>query len=92
MGIKKVQAGFSSGELSPSMLGRFDDGKYAQGLAKCRNFIIRPQGPAELRPGTRFVRQAKFNDKACRLIRFTFTIDQTMVLEFGAGYIRFHTM
>lgn len=92
MGIKKVQAGFSSGELSPSMLGRFDDGKYAQGLAKCRNFIIRPQGPAELRPGTRFVRQAKFNDKACRLIPFTFTIDQTMVLEFGAGYIRFHTM
>lgn len=92
MGIKKVQVGFSSGELSPSMCGRFDDPKYAQGLAKCRNFIVRPQGPVELRPGTQFVRQAKFNDKVCRLIPFTFTIDQTMVLEFGSGYIRFHTM
>lgn len=92
MGIKKVQVGFSSGELSPSMCGRFDDPKYAQGLAKCRNFIVRPQGPVELRPGTQFVRAAKFSDKPCRLIPFMFTVDQTMVLEFGAGYIRFHTM
>lgn len=91
MGIKKVQVGFSSGELSPSMCGRFDDPKYAQGLAKCRNFIVRPQGPVELRPGTQFVRSAKFNDRPCRLIPFVFNTDQTMVLEFGEGYIRFHT-
>lgn len=57
MGIKKVQVGFSSGEFSPSMYGRFDDPKYAQGLARCRNFIVRPQGPVELRPGTQFVRE-----------------------------------
>lgn len=92
MGIKKVQVGFSSGEFSPSMYGRFDDPKYAQGLARCRNFIVRPQGPVELRPGTQFVRAAKFADRPCRLIPFTFTVDQTMVLEFGDGYIRFHTI
>ena len=92
MGIKKVQVGFSSGEFSPSMYGRFDDPKYAQGLARCRNFIVRPQGPVELRPGTQFVRAAKFSDRPCRLIPFTFTVDQTMVLEFGDGYIRFHTI
>lgn len=91
MGIKRVQVGFSAGELAPTMYGRFDDQKYGQGLARCRNFIVRPQGPVELRPGTRFVRAAKYADKKCRLIPFMFTIDQTMVLEFGAGYIRFHT-
>ena len=92
MGVKKVQVGFSAGELSPTMYGRFDDSKYNQGLARCRNFIVRPQGPVELRPGTQFVRAAKFSDKPCRLIPFMFTIDQTMVLEFGEGYIRFHTV
>lgn len=91
MGVRKVQVGFSAGELSPTMYGRFDDSKYAQGLAKCRNFIVRPQGPVELRPGTRFVRAAKYSDKPCRLIPFTFTVDQTMVLELGEGYVRFHT-
>lgn len=91
MGIRKVQVGFSAGELSPSMYGRFDDPKYAQGLARCRNFIVRPQGPAEFRPGTQFVRAAKYSDKPCKLIPFVFNTDQTMVLEFGEGYIRFHT-
>lgn len=91
MGVKKVQVGFSSGELSPSMYGRFDDPKYAQGLARCRNFIVRPQGPVEFRPGTQFVRAAKYGDKPCRLIPFVFNTEQTMVLEFGEGYIRFHT-
>ena len=46
MGIRKVQMSFVGGELAPAMFGRFDDQKYQQGLAKCRNFITLPQGPA----------------------------------------------
>lgn len=91
MGVRKVQMSFAAGELSQFMYGRFDDSKYAQGLARCRNFIVRPQGPAVLRPGTSYVNAAKYSDRACRLIPFTFSITQTMVLEFGDKYIRFHT-
>ena len=91
MGIRKVQMSFTGGELAPAMFGRFDDQKYQQGLAKCRNFITLPQGPATLRPGTAYVNETKYPGKPTRLIPFTFSVDQTMVLEFGEKYIRFHT-
>lgn len=91
MAIRKVQQGFVAGELAPSMYGRFDDGKYAQGLALCRNFIVLPQGPVIARPGTSFVNTTKYPDKPARIIPFTFSIEQTMALEFGDKYIRFHT-
>jgi hypothetical protein len=81
---------FSGGEISPQMLGRIDDNKYQTGAALMRNFIALPQGPTQNRPGTKFVRATKDNDVA-RLIPFTFSITQTMVLEFGDGYLRFHT-
>lgn len=91
MGIRKVQTSFSAGELAPSMYGRFDDQKYQQGLAKCRNFIVLPQGPATIRPGTAYVNAAKYADKKCRLIPFTFSSDQTLAIELGDKYARFHT-
>lgn len=91
MGIRKVQMSFAGGELSPAMFGRFDDQKYQQGLAKCRNFIVLPQGPATIRSGTAYVNSAKFADKKCRLIPFTFSSDQTIVIELGEKYARFHT-
>lgn len=91
MGIRKVQMSFVGGELAPAMYGRFDDQKYQQGLAKCRNFITLPQGPATLRPGTAYVNTTKHPGKVARLIPFTFTVEQTMVLELGEKYIRFHT-
>jgi hypothetical protein len=50
-----------------------------------------PQGPAENRPGTAFVRAVKNSAKRTRLIPFTYSTTQTMVLELGDGYIRFHT-
>ena len=91
MSIRKVQQGFVGGELSPMMYGRFDDAKYQQGLAVCKNFICRPQGPVVNRPGFRFVREVKDSSKRVRLIPFIFAVDQTMCLEFGEKYIRFHT-
>jgi hypothetical protein len=75
---------FAGGEVSPEMWGRIDD-------AKLQNFVALPQGPAENRPGTAFVREVKDSTKRTRLIPFTFSTTQTMVLEMGAGYFRFHT-
>ena len=82
---------FAGGELSPEMFGRIDDVKFQTGAAKMRNFIATPQGPAENRPGTMFVREVKDSGKKTRLISFTYSTTQTMVIEIGEGYFRFHT-
>jgi hypothetical protein len=82
---------FAGGEISPEMFGRIDDAKFQTGAAKLRNFIAMPQGPAENRAGFAFVREVKDSTKKVRLLPFTYSTTQTMVIELGAGYIRFHT-
>lgn len=89
--VRNLQRSFGGGVLSPEMFGRIDDVKYQSGLAVCRNFVIKPQGPAENRPGFGFVREVKDSTKAVRIISFTYSVTQTMVIEVGAGYFRFHT-
>ena len=88
---RSLQRSFAGGEMSPEMFGRIDDNKYMTGAAKMRNFISTPQGPAENRPGFEFVREVKDSTKKTRLIPFTYNTTQTMIIEMGAGYIRFHT-
>lgn len=90
--IRTLQRSFAGGEVMPELFGRIDDAKYQSGLAKCLNFITKPQGPAENRPGFAFVRAVKDATKRVRLLSFTYSTTQTMVIEMGAGYFRFHTM
>lgn len=90
--IRTLQRSFAGGEVSPEMFGRIDDAKYQSGLAVCRNFIPKPQGPAQNRAGLQFVREVKYSTAKTRLIDFTYSTTQTMVIEMGAGYFRFHTM
>ena len=83
---------FSGGELTPEFWGHIGDAKYMSGLATCRNCIPLPHGPATNRAGFRFVLATKDSGtKKSRLIPFTYSTTQTMVLEMGAGYFRFHT-
>ena len=89
--VRSLQKSFSGGEISPKMLGRIDDPKYQNGAAAVRNFVVVPQGPVENRAGLAFVRAAKSNATKARLMPFTYSTTQTMVLEMGVGYIRFHT-
>ena len=88
---RTLQRSFAGGEITPEMFGRIDDVKFQTGLALCRNFVTKPHGPAENRAGTMFVREVKDSTKRVRLIPFTFNTTQTMVLELGDKYIRFHT-
>lgn len=88
---KLPQRAFGGGELSPEMFGRYDDAKYQSGLALCRNFIPKPQGPAENRAGFGFVRAVKDSTKKTAVIPFTYSTTQTMCIELGAGYFRFHS-
>lgn len=94
---------FAGGEISPEMYGRIDDARYQNGAALMRNFIATPQGPAENRPGFQFVREVKSSGRKTRLLPFTYSTTQTMVIELGSwladpndptsaqSYMRFHT-
>jgi hypothetical protein len=88
---KVFKPSFAGGEMSPEMFGRIDDAKYASGAALIQNLITTPLGPAERRPGFQYVNQTKGNGLP-RLIAFTYSPTQTMVIECGAGYFRFYTM
>jgi len=89
--VRTLQRSFAGGEMSPEMFGRIDDVKYQTGAATMKNFVATPQGPAENRPGFAFVREVKDSTKKTRLIPFTYSTTQTMVIELSPGYIRFHT-
>lgn len=89
--VKFFQQAFVGGEVAPSMRGRVEDVGYANGLARCRNFLVRPQGMVENRAGLRFVAEVKDSAKRVRLIPFAFSGEQTMVIELGDKYARFHT-
>ncbi len=88
---RESQWSFAGGEITPKLLGRVDTDRYRTSARLIRNFIVRPQGGAELRPGTRLVREVKDSANAVRLIPFVFSSAQSYVLEFGPAYVRFHT-
>jgi hypothetical protein len=83
---------FNGGELTAEFFGQIGDAKYQTGLALCRNFVAKPQGPAENRAGFAYVRAVKDSSKKTRLIPFTYSTTQTFAIEVGAGYFRFHTL
>jgi len=88
---RTLQRSFAGGEVTPEFYGRIDDVKYQTGLATCRNFVVFPHGPVGNRAGTTYVREVKDSTKRTRLIPFTYSTTQTMVIELSPGYIRFHT-
>ena len=88
---KTIQLSYAGGEISPDMYGRKDDTRYQNGLAKCMNFICLPQGPIRNRPGFEFVNECGIEDKPVRLIPFTYSAGQTMIVELGDKYAKFHS-
>lgn len=89
--VRTYARSFAGGEVTPEFFGRIDDAKYQSGLGTCRNFIVLPHGPVQNRPGTQFVREVKNSAKRTRLLPFSFSTTQTMAVELGAGYFRFHS-
>lgn len=89
--VRTLTRSFAGGEITPELYGRLDLAGFQTGLATCRNFMTLPHGPAANRPGFAFVRAVKTSGKRTKLIPFSYSTTQTMVLEFGEGYIRFHT-
>jgi hypothetical protein len=91
MRISPIVNSFSSGELSPRLMGRTDSDKYTSGAEVMENFIPLPHGGALRRGGTRHIAEVKTSTQEQRLIPFEYSIDQTYDLEIGNEYIRFYT-
>lgn len=87
---RPLQRSFAAGEITPEMYGRIDLVKYTTGLTKCLNMTVLPHGPVSRRPGFGFVNEAKDSTRRVRILPFQFNSTQTVVLEFGHQYIRFH--
>jgi len=87
-----IKTNFTTGEVSPRLLGRTDFDKYRNGCLKAQNVIVLPSGGLMSRPGLHFVSAVKNSaNGACRLIPFQFNTIQAYVCEFGDQYIRFYT-
>lgn len=89
---KTLTRSFAGGEITPEMYGRLDNVKFQTGLALARNGIVLPHGPFTKRPGFSYVRVAKTSTNLVRIIPFSFSATQTMVLELGHQYMRFHAL
>lgn len=86
--VTPIQTNFTSGEVSLNMRGRVDTTRYHNGAEELLNFIVRPQGGAWRRPGTKFVYEVKTSSKKTILQEFIFSNVQAYVLEFGDQYMR----
>lgn len=88
MRIYDIQSAFARGELSPRLHGRTDIDHYAMGLKECTNWYVLRQGALRKRPGTEFIAEVKTSSRKTRLIPFTFSTQQSYMLEFGDAYFR----
>ncbi len=88
---KELFRSFAGGEITPELAGRIDLTKFQTGLGLARNFITLPHGPAVRRPGFRYVLEVKDPGHAVRLLPFAFSATQTIVIEMGHEYFRFHS-
>ena len=88
--LRALKSGFTSGELSPKMLGQVDLTQYQFGCEVLENHIVWPQGMTARRPGLRFIEAAKVPATAIRLIPFEFSTTQAYIIEAGHEYFRFY--
>jgi len=90
MTVPVLQPAFTTGEVSPSLFGRFDLARLHTAAATMRNLFVSYRGGAYSRAGTKFVGFSKQTGRAYppRLITFQFSINQGLALEFGHHYMR----
>lgn len=83
-----LQSNFN-GEWSPLMLGRVELSRYATSLRTMENFAPTIPGGARKRPGTEYIGEVEDSSKKTRLESFTFSNEQSYLLEFSDLKLRF---
>lgn len=92
-----LQTNFTTGEISPRLLGRADLTKYNNGAQTIENAIVQVHGGVVRRSGTRYANEVKHHARPPRLVEFQYNAEQSYVIEVGAdhdtnedtGYVRF---
>lgn len=89
MTVNLIKPALSAGELSPSLWGRVDFGKWHIGASVMRNVFVSYRGGSYSRAGTMWAGKsltpASPSSLPPRIIRFQFNIFQSYILEFGQG-------
>jgi hypothetical protein len=83
-----IQRSFIGGEIAPALRSRADLQRYSNSLARCENFIVKPQGGVYSRPGTKYIGELDDMTKVGRLIPFSFNTTQTYMLVFEHNLMR----
>jgi hypothetical protein len=88
--LAHLQPAFTSGEVSPSLFGRFDLARLHTAMSTGRNGFVSYRGGFYSRAGTAFAGFSKQTGRAYppRMITFQFSINQGLALEFGNYYMR----
>ena len=81
---------FTRGQLDHDLNGRFDLPFYFNGFEVCRNFISNYKGNVKFRTGMEYTAKTKDNQEAV-LMEFRFNTEQSYLLEFTEGILRFYT-
>ncbi len=88
MTLPVIHNSFVSGEISPSLFGRTDLGKYSTGAFTMKNFFSNYRGGASSRAGLKYVGKClqPFGNPP-RDINFQFSLTQGYALEFGDNIV-----
>ena len=81
---------FTRGQLDHDLNGRFDLPFYENGFEICRNFLSNYKGNVKYRTGLEFISSTQGNTDAV-LMEFKFNNDQSYLLEWTEGKLRFYT-
>ena len=88
--ISPISNNFTSGELTPRLDGRTDLKQYFAGASTLENVFVYPHGGVTKRPGTKYIAACGDSTEEVNVIPFQYSTEQTYILEFGHGYIRFY--
>lgn len=89
MGAKLLQPSFGGGEYAPELWGRQDLARYGVSAKYLRNFIVRPTGGLDSRPGLQFIGEVKDSTRPARVIEFEVSEDVAYVVVINAGVMQF---
>jgi hypothetical protein len=86
---RQIISSFAAGEVSPKLYGRVDLPIYQQACRTMQNVFPLPEGPAEKRPGTKYVCEVDSSALAGRLIPWVVTPTSGRVLIMNNSKVQY---
>lgn len=82
---------FTAGELSPWLDGRVDTESVSKGASFLENMLVTPFGGLKRRFGTELIDTSCPREGIVRLMTFSFSAGDQLMMEFSRGLIRYYT-